>query len=42
MRIAQDRLTFDTTPREIKEITRELAEWTAQQGMAPRASCTGC
>ncbi len=34
MRIAQDRLTFDTAPREIKEITRELAEWTARQGMS--------
>jgi secondary thiamine-phosphate synthase enzyme len=33
MRIAQDRLTFDTEPREIKEITRELADWTARQGM---------
>ena len=27
MRIAQDRLTFDTAPREIREITRELAGW---------------
>ncbi len=34
MRIAQDRLTFETAPREIKEITRELAEWTARQGMS--------
>src|SRR5919112_5715010 len=34
MRIAQDRLTFDTAPREIKEITRELADWTARQGTA--------
>jgi secondary thiamine-phosphate synthase enzyme len=34
MRIAQDRLTFDTAPREIKEITRELAAWTASQGMS--------
>jgi secondary thiamine-phosphate synthase enzyme len=33
MRIAQDRLTFDTAPREIKEITRELADWTARQGI---------
>jgi secondary thiamine-phosphate synthase enzyme len=33
MRIAQDRLTFDTVPREIREITRELAEWTARQGI---------
>jgi secondary thiamine-phosphate synthase enzyme len=36
MRIAQDRLTFDTAPREIKEITRELADWTARQGIAPQ------
>ena len=34
MRIAQDRLTFDTVPREIREITRELAEWTARQGVS--------
>lgn len=34
MRIAQERLTFDTTPREIREITRELADWTARQGIA--------
>jgi len=33
MRIAQDRLTFDTAPREIREITRELAEWSAGQGI---------
>jgi len=33
MWIAQDRMTFDTTPREIKEITRDLAEWTARQGV---------
>ena len=32
MRIAQDRMTFDTAPREIKEITRDLAEWTAVRG----------
>jgi secondary thiamine-phosphate synthase enzyme len=31
MRIAQDRLTVDTAPREIREITRDLAEWTARQ-----------
>jgi secondary thiamine-phosphate synthase enzyme len=35
MRIAQDRIIFDTAPREIKEITRDLAEWTARQGIAP-------
>ncbi|MGE0258658.1 MAG: secondary thiamine-phosphate synthase enzyme YjbQ [Alphaproteobacteria bacterium] len=34
MRIAQDRLAFDTVPREIREITRELAEWTARQGVS--------
>lgn len=33
MRIAQDRLTIDTAPRETREITRELAEWTARQGV---------
>jgi hypothetical protein len=31
MRIAQDWLTFDTTPREIKEITRDLVDWTARK-----------
>jgi secondary thiamine-phosphate synthase enzyme len=35
MRIAQERLIFDTAPREIKEITRDLAEWTARQEIAP-------
>jgi secondary thiamine-phosphate synthase enzyme len=34
MRIAQERLTFNTAPREIREITRELADWTARQGTA--------
>ncbi len=34
MRIAQDRLTFDTAPREIKEITHALADWTARQGVS--------
>ena len=41
MRIAQDRLTFDTAPREIKEITRELADWTARQGTAPQGITNG-
>jgi secondary thiamine-phosphate synthase enzyme len=41
MRIAQDRLTFDTGPREIKEITRDLAEWTARQGSAPPGISNG-
>jgi secondary thiamine-phosphate synthase enzyme len=34
MRIAQDRLIIDTAPREIREITRELADWVAGQGIA--------
>jgi secondary thiamine-phosphate synthase enzyme len=31
MRIAQTRLTFDTAPREIKEITDEVACWAERQ-----------
>jgi secondary thiamine-phosphate synthase enzyme len=31
MRIAQSRLSIDTTPREIKEITAEIARWTELQ-----------
>jgi secondary thiamine-phosphate synthase enzyme len=31
MRIAQTRLTITTAPREIKEITAEIAGWTARQ-----------
>jgi secondary thiamine-phosphate synthase enzyme len=31
MRIAQDRLTIETAPREIKEITREIGGWVAGQ-----------
>ena len=34
MRIAQDRLTIATTPREIREITAEVARWVASQGIA--------
>jgi secondary thiamine-phosphate synthase enzyme len=34
MRIAQTRLTIATKPREIKEITSEIAGWAARQGMA--------
>ena len=34
MRIAQDRLTIATTPREIREITGEVARWVASQGIA--------
>ena len=31
MRLAQTRLTLDTRPREIKEITAEVARWVAEQ-----------
>ncbi|MGH7045184.1 MAG: secondary thiamine-phosphate synthase enzyme YjbQ [Stellaceae bacterium] len=31
MRIAQTRLTFETAPREIREITREIAGWVEGQ-----------
>jgi secondary thiamine-phosphate synthase enzyme len=31
MRIAQTRLTVDTAPREIKEITQEVARWAERQ-----------
>ena len=31
MRIAQTRLSIATTPREIKEITRQVADWVAAQ-----------
>ena len=34
MPVAQERLTIDTKPREIKEITREVAGWAARQGIA--------
>ena len=34
MPIAQERLTIETKPREIKEITREVAGWAARQGIA--------
>ena len=33
MRIAQTQLTIETAPREIREITRELADWVAEQGI---------
>jgi secondary thiamine-phosphate synthase enzyme len=33
MQIAQDRLTIETTSREIKEITREVAGWVKRQGI---------
>lgn len=34
MRLAQDRLTIETKPREIREITREVTGWAARQGIA--------
>jgi secondary thiamine-phosphate synthase enzyme len=34
MRCAQGRLVFDTKPREIKEITAEIANWLENQGIA--------
>ena len=34
MPVAQERLTIKTKPREIKEITREVAGWAARQGIA--------
>jgi secondary thiamine-phosphate synthase enzyme len=34
MRIAQDRLTIETTSREIKEITGTVAGWAKRQGIA--------
>ena len=33
MPIAQDRLTIETKPREIKEITADIAGWVERQGM---------
>jgi secondary thiamine-phosphate synthase enzyme len=33
MQIAQTRLSFETEPREIKEITREIADWVEAQGI---------
>ena len=34
MHIAQTRLTIDTAPREIKEITAEVTQWTERQRVA--------
>jgi secondary thiamine-phosphate synthase enzyme len=34
MRIAQTRLSITTAPREIREVTAELARWTERQGIA--------
>jgi thiamine phosphate synthase YjbQ (UPF0047 family) len=31
MHVAQARLSIDTAPREIKEITTEVAQWTERQ-----------
>ena len=33
MQIAQTRLSLDTEPREIKEITREISRWVEAQGI---------
>ena len=41
MRIAQDRLIIDTAPREIREITGELADWVAGQGIASQGITSG-
>jgi secondary thiamine-phosphate synthase enzyme len=35
MRIAQTRLSIDTAPREIKEITAEVARWAERQHISP-------
>ena len=34
MRLAQDLLSIDTVPREIREITREIGDWVARQRIA--------
>jgi secondary thiamine-phosphate synthase enzyme len=34
MRLAQHRLSIETAPREIREITRDIADWVAAQGIA--------
>ena len=34
MHIAQERLTIETAPREIQEITREIGSWAARQKIA--------
>ncbi len=34
MRLAQTRLIFDTEPREIKEITAAVRDWSERQGVA--------
>ena len=38
MYLAQTRLSIDTAPREIKEITAEVAEWTERQTISGRSS----
>lgn len=40
MRIAQHLLSLETRPREIKEITREVAEWVAAQSGIARGLLT--
>jgi secondary thiamine-phosphate synthase enzyme len=34
MRMAQTRLSIDTAPREMREVTQELARWVGEQGFA--------
>jgi secondary thiamine-phosphate synthase enzyme len=34
MHIAETRLSIDTAPREVKEITAEVADWTERQGFS--------
>lgn len=34
MRIAQHRLSIETAPREFREVTSEIADWVARQGVA--------
>ncbi|HEX3538393.1 MAG TPA: secondary thiamine-phosphate synthase enzyme YjbQ [Stellaceae bacterium] len=33
MRLAQHRITIETAPREIREVTREIADWVAAQSV---------
>ena len=34
MRITQTRLSIDTAPREIRDITAEVTDWTEHQGVS--------
>jgi thiamine phosphate synthase YjbQ (UPF0047 family) len=34
MRIAETELTIETAPREIREVTREVADWVARQELS--------